>query len=29
MTRDQIVVEGAFHMNNERKRQALGGEEGS
>ena len=27
--KDQIVVEGAFHMNNERKRQALGGEEGS
>lgn len=27
--KDEIVMEGAFHMNNERKRQALGGEEGS
>ncbi len=26
---DRIVIEGAFHLNNERKRQALGGGEGS
>lgn len=26
---DQIVLDGAFHLNNERKRLALGGEEGS
>ena len=27
--REQIVIEGAFHLNNERKRLALGSEEGS
>jgi cobalt-zinc-cadmium efflux system membrane fusion protein len=26
---EEVVLEGAFHLNNERKRQALGGSEGS